>query len=676
MTTRVVAALTVASATAYLVWSRELRYQLAGLDYGWRITRGFLRERGLGAVRLLHGVDPSGALLVLAWLGSVALAATTLVRAVAGTRDRGRTDVERCAAMLAAAIVPTLALATLRWPDGRGALRSIPIIVATLTLAAVAEAVARWRTRALRREEPVTDAAPVHDRATGATQHDATVDDGARWVWAFVALLVPLVLAAWWNGIDSIRGFDSQSDHLPRAARWLRLSRLSDESGELLTPYYPGNFLVLVRWLLALGTDRYTFVASLASSCLCLALLYRICRALGQGRRTALVSSLSAASVTLVPYLATTVQADMAMTACLLLAVLALLRWAPTTVMRQDADPSTALRLPLALGASVGLAVGVKYSALPPALGIVAIVARYAWRGARERDAEARVVWNARTFVVSMATIAGAALACGGYWLVRNLVEHGNPLYPVATAGLPGVDMRTIIPVKPALVGSFWHRATYPWVQWDFGYVYDDGLGAVFPAVAIIGFLATLFRWRDAAPPTRLLWVVTLVAYVLWIGTGSITPRFGLFPVLLTFCFVGELWRHAGSRVVKSVTVATFAVSVLATTKSLVVGAVYTAVVPLQEMGVPRLVDSLPPSRIFNACLAANRYRLLGADYRHEVVTQFDTPTPQDMVRARPDYVLLSPHQVPAFTAALPMERVASTASIGGDTLSLWRVNR
>ncbi|MDB4879310.1 MAG: putative rane protein, partial [Gemmatimonadetes bacterium] len=544
---------------------------------------------------------------------------------------------------------------------GSGQLLACAIVLAVLVLAGSHLAPARDA-----RARPGAPAPAASEPAS---------DPGRGWAWLFVALAVPLLGAVWLNGVSDVRGFDSQADHLPRAARWLSLGRITDESGELLTPYYPGNFLVLVRWMLALGTDAYSFVPSLAASVTCIWALYRICREMGQPRWTALVSALCAISCSLVPFLSTTAQSDVAVPACLLVAVVILLRWVPTTERRRGWTPDRReLGMRLSLGAALGLAVGTKYSAIPMAVAVTLVAAYYAWRASRELDARGVVLYNARTIVVTLASILVPAAVTSGYWLLRNLVVHGNPLYPVAAAGLPGVDVRVIIPVKPSLVDSLWNRITFPWVQWDFRYVYDDGLGVTFACVALVGLLVTPL-FRGVRPDRfRLVWLLTVAAYAIWLGTGSITVRFGLFPILLTFCFVGELWRRHGTVLLKLVTVATFAISVLMPAQSLVVGAVYRALLPAQPSVIAGVVDTLPPSRILNAAAAAHRYRLLGRDYRHEVITHFRTPQPADVARSRARYVLLAGEQLPAFRAASRLRLVAEEARGAGERLSLWEV--
>jgi hypothetical protein len=659
-----VAAACAVSGLLYVAFSQEIRHELADPTYKNTLITQFFREHGSGAVRLLRPVSPGG-LVLLVLLVAAAIAAAQFIRRARG-ENRGR--VELTAFAVAAVSVAAMVIATLLWPDGGGRLGSIEWLTVLGLIAITAGAVA-WRI------DWSEDLPPF----PSTYRNDESHDPGRGWAIAFLVVLVPLVLATWWNGIDAIRRFDSLSDHLPRAARWYRLSRLSTESGELLTPYYPGNFQLIVRWFVGLGTDAYAFLPALLASVLCLVALYGICREIGQPKWTAVVVAATAASCSQLPYLSTTVEADTAMTAWLLLATLFLLRWL-RTMRPPDGDgtePGYNAASLVALGVCLGLAVGTKYSALPTVAVLCAFVAFNAWRVSGGTLPDGERYFNARTLVVMLAEVAVPALLCTGYWLLRNAIEHHNPFYPIKVGGMPGVDLRYIIPIKPSLVDSPLKRLTYPWVQWDFVTDYDDGLGAAYAAVGVVCFVAVLFRHRVSGSHRWLLWSITAAAFVLWIGTGSITARFGLFPVLLTFVFVGEAWREYESRALKAVTFASFALTAGVITYSMIVGAVYTTVMPPGKHGIPAIVDSLPPSRIFNATTAANRYPLLGADYRHEVVTMFRPARPADVAAAHPALVLLDNKQVPAFTAATPMTLIQRGPALpGGDTLSLWRVAR
>jgi hypothetical protein len=660
----IVGVATLVSGLFYVLFSQELRHELSDPTYKNSLIGQFFQQHGIGAVRLFRPFSAAGFFELLV-LVVVAGAAGYFTRRALG-ETRGRPELVTFG--VGAVSIAAMLLATILWPDGRGELGSAQWIIIVGVFAALAALVA-WRIDWSADLPPLSSAYPKDDAG----------DPGRGWAIAFLIVLVPLVIAAWWNGVDAVRGFDSLSDHLPRAARWWSLSRLSTESGELLTPYYPGNFQLLVRWLVVLKTDAYTFLPAMLSSVLCLVALYGIAREIGQPKWTAVVVAATAATCSQLPYLSTTVEADTGMTAWLLLATMFLLRWLRTMrpAEAEDTEPGYNAATLVALGVSLGLAVGTKYSALPTAAVLIAFVAFNAWRVSGGIRPNGDTYFNARTLVVMLAEVGIPMFLCCGYWFVRNAIQHHNPLYPIATAGLPGVDLRYIIPIKPSLVALTWKRLTYPWVQWDFVTDYDDGLGAAYAAVGVVCFVAVMFRHRAPGKHRWLLWFITLAAFVLWVGTGSITARFGLFPVLLTFVFVGEAWREYESVLLKVVTFASFALTAGVITYSLIVGGVYTTVVPPGRRGIPAIIDSLPPSRIFNATTAANRYPLLGADYRHEVITMFRPATPVDAALAHPAYVLMNSKQISTFTAAIPMTLVEGGAPVpGGDTLSLWRVTK
>ncbi len=75
--------------------------------------------------------------------------------------------------------------------------------------------------------------------------------------------------------------------------------------------------------------------------------------------------------------------------------------------------------------AALGLAVGTKYVGLPLALPF-ALAAAFSAR----RRARARPLWRRRP---------SSLFATGGFWYLRNALVTGNPFYPVATLGLPGL---------------------------------------------------------------------------------------------------------------------------------------------------------------------------------------------------------------------------------------------
>jgi hypothetical protein len=81
-------------------------------------------------------------------------------------------------------------------------------------------------------------------------------------------------------------------------------------------------------------------------------------------------------------------------------------------------------------GLLTGFALGVKVSAAPVALVVLALLV---WR-ARTLPAAAR----RRGTVAAVLLVAAAWLVTAGYWYARNVVHTGNPVYPAAWLGGPG----------------------------------------------------------------------------------------------------------------------------------------------------------------------------------------------------------------------------------------------
>jgi hypothetical protein len=85
---------------------------------------------------------------------------------------------------------------------------------------------------------------------------------------------------------------------------------------------------------------------------------------------------------------------------------------------------AASVRRPALLGVAVaaaGLAVGTKTTGAPIALFLLAAGARAHWG-------------RLRSLARPLAIGTAAAVAVGGYWYLRNLVEHGSPLWPFVAA--------------------------------------------------------------------------------------------------------------------------------------------------------------------------------------------------------------------------------------------------
>jgi len=219
-----------------------------------------------------------------------------------------------------------------------------------------------------------------------------------------------------------------------------------------------------------------------------------------------------------------------------------------------------------------------------------------------------------------------------------------------------------------------WEQLTYPWVETGHGLGFETGLGPVFAAVGVLGLLVSPLGWRVRGPLPRVLWIVLVGAYLVWLRTGVLVPRYGLFPLLLTFVLVGELWTTHGSGLLRLTVGAAVVATMLALGYEMVGGVAYTELTSDPGPRVPAVIDSLPASRILNAAGEPSGYHAMGSGYRHRVINLFTQVTPADVRSLSPDYLVLPRSREQEFTEALPLQLVGRWGPEGPASTSLWRV--
>jgi Dolichyl-phosphate-mannose-protein mannosyltransferase len=213
-----------------------------------------------------------------------------------------------------------------------------------------------------------------------------------------------------------VTGLDAMNSHLPQSARWIQSGsawQLDQFNVNFAGSTYPdnGNLMQLAlilpwRSLYAVRCMGVPFMALTAVGVYATALELRAPRA---------PALLAAAAVVALPAVALPAldlaQVDTPMYAWLAAGLLFLLRWSRH---RRDSE------LVLA-GIGLGLAFGTKWYAVGDVPVIVAV-----WAAAL---LVARTPW--RVVLRAGALVAGLVLATGGFWLLRNWVEAGDPFHPV-----------------------------------------------------------------------------------------------------------------------------------------------------------------------------------------------------------------------------------------------------
>lgn len=176
---------------------------------------------------------------------------------------------------------------------------------------------------------------------------------------------------------------------------------------------------------------------------------------------------------------------------------------------------------------AAGLAVGVKSTTLPLALLVVVLGL---WTLRREL----------RALAVPLAAALLGALAVGGVWYVRDLIEHGSPLWPIVAAPWGDPVPHWIQVVQT----SFLERPAATVAHISSSYLDRMGGGLILLAGALLAPLAFHRRRTLAAS------AVTLLALLLWVrspltgvsrGAGSDEAVFSATRYLLPALAVGAL---------------------------------------------------------------------------------------------------------------------------------------
>ena len=219
--------------------------------------------------------------------------------------------------------------------------------------------------------------------------------------------------------------YDTLSYHLHAPATWLadrRLEIVPAVFGDPSPAYAPSNLELWFAFLMApLRSDYLAGTGQIPFAALAALAIVGAVRETGGQRTAALAAALVFLLVPEIWQQARTAMTDLGLAALLLASLPFSFRAA-----RQPRGGDL-----LTAAAALGLAVGTKYVGLPLALPF-ALVAPVALLSARSGGPRAG----------TMAAAAALVLLTGGFWYLRNALVTGNPFYPVATLGLPGLTDR------------------------------------------------------------------------------------------------------------------------------------------------------------------------------------------------------------------------------------------
>lgn len=310
---------------------------------------------------------------------------------------------------------------------------------------------------------------------------------------AYLAALGAAIVFRAWAGLHKATFlYDTLSYHLHVPAAWLadrRLEIVPAVFGDPAAAYAPANLELWFAFLMApLRSDVLAGSGQLPFAALAAAAIVAAVREGGGRRGAALAAALAFLLIPEIWQQARTAMTDLGMAALLLAAL-------PFAFRLRRAATAGDL---LTAAAALGLAVGTKYVALPLAAPFVLAVALAAARG---RSRPAALAAGIAVLLVLLAT--------GGFWYLRNLVVTGNPLYPVATVGFPGLYDRAVM------------RA------WDYHLpIRDVGTLGEMLAAAGLGFVLVAALVLIARRPRPELWLAAALVGIFWLAVPYQESRF------------------------------------------------------------------------------------------------------------------------------------------------------
>ena len=360
------------------------------------------------------------------------------------------------------------------------------------------------------------------DRAIGARfENRSALTLSARVALAVVACELAVTLGT--TSSQYPRAFEGLAYHLPLAVHFVREHTLLPWDR-----FYPHTFPALasvVQGLFLFGLpERIASSANFVFAPVLLAGVYGTSRNLGAERTTAAIAACGMLSIPVIAFGLFEAGSDVAA----LSFVVAALFFAT----------SDHYRLPLR-ASLVGALCGAAYAAKPSTLAASAAVALVLSAQSREF-----VGLAVRKRSEAAALFCVSFLALAGYWLLRNALLFGNPLYPVGTPALQrlfGWPMSEAFSMALTGQSQFWYVRrpiewfVYPWLEFEHtgqSYSAHSGYGAFTAAILLPCY--AFAGWRLRLEQTNRLrtfavWAGALIVLAGWAGVER-QPRY-LIPI-------------------------------------------------------------------------------------------------------------------------------------------------
>jgi hypothetical protein len=325
------------------------------------------------------------------------------------------------------------------------------------------------------------------------------------------------------------RGYESQGYHLPIAVNIFQTGSLKVWTvwKTIFIHTFPANGSIYFGFLLTFLSEH--FVA--ASGLLFLLLLgiaeYAIGMEIGRDENASLLAALGIITIPIITFPGLAAGSDVGGAAFLAIAIY-------FTLTKNAGLPYG----PALGGLAAGIAFGFKSLHL---IGVAFLFVAKLLQAKHVRTSEGSESIGIRNMAADLAVFSLAFLSMSGFWLLRNYVQLGNPLYPVhvgmfdllgwSKAG----DFASVADAKP--LQFYWVQSSiewlvYPWVEWlEVGKEFNKpGLGAFFAASMPVAVLAALVNVTRRSVPRRFLLgsllIGGMIIVIAWFLLNDRQPRY------------------------------------------------------------------------------------------------------------------------------------------------------
>ena len=348
---------------------------------------------------------------------------------------------------------------------------------------------------------------------------------------AVVFGLIALMVAA----VGFPRGYEVAAYHLPIAIHIFQTQSLGVWD-EAFVHTLPANASILYGFLMTFLPERFVSLGHVPFLPVLLLTVYGIARRAAADESASVLASLGVLTIPVIAIPAFMADGDTA--------GLTLLTVAVYFIVSSELPP---LRYAVA-GLAMGLAFGFKLFHLMGGLFLFLAVGLQAWIGTSEAPIRRSFTAAAR----SMAMFGLPMLLMASFWLVRNYVELGNPLYPVHLGPAFDVlgwreapDYAALLDIQHHWVRSSLEWLVYPWIEWHYAGLYynnNAGLGAFFAATVPVAFLFVLLdtvrrlKNREGKRSLEVRFILICgVLFILacWWVLGNRQPRYASAALLL-----------------------------------------------------------------------------------------------------------------------------------------------